>query len=68
MPNRQLVKVIEGELGPNWQDRLQSFDAEPIASASIGQVRFVFTFPDVQISVILSMMKLCWIYVSYCAS
>ncbi|KAG0575782.1 hypothetical protein M758_5G032600 [Ceratodon purpureus] len=38
MPNRQLMKVIEGELGPNWQDRLESFDAEPIASASIGQV------------------------------
>lgn len=38
MPKRQLMKVIEAELGPNWQDRLQSFDPEPIASASIGQV------------------------------
>lgn len=37
MPNRQLLKVIEGELGPDWHDRLQSFNAEPIASASIGQ-------------------------------
>lgn len=37
MPKRQLMKVIEAELGPNWQDRLQSFDPEPIASASIGQ-------------------------------
>jgi hypothetical protein len=37
MPKRQLMKVIEAELGPNWQDRLESFDAEPIASASIGQ-------------------------------
>lgn len=40
MPKRQLMKVIEAELGPNWQDRLKSFDAEPIASASIGQACF----------------------------
>lgn len=38
MPKRQLMKVIEAELGPNWRDQLKSFDDEPIASASIGQV------------------------------
>ena len=38
MPKRQLMKVIEAELGSNWRHRLQSFEDEPIASASIGQV------------------------------
>ena len=39
MPKEQLLKVIEQELGPNWRSRVRSFDEEPIAAASIGQVR-----------------------------
>ncbi|CAK9199013.1 unnamed protein product [Sphagnum troendelagicum] len=43
MPRRQLMKVISAELGPNWRDRLESFEEEPIASASIGQVHRAVT-------------------------
>ena len=39
MPKEQLLKVIEQELGPDWRSRVRSFDEEPIAAASIGQVR-----------------------------
>jgi aarF domain-containing kinase len=44
MPRRQLMKVISAELGPNWRDRLESFEEEPIASASIGQVCLLAPF------------------------
>lgn len=43
MPKRQLDKVLVAELGPDWRERLGSFDYEPIAAASIGQVNPVRT-------------------------
>lgn len=38
MPQRQLEKVMSAELGDNWRSKLASFDQEPLAAASIGQV------------------------------
>ncbi|GMY06867.1 protein ABC transporter 1, mitochondrial [Fagus crenata] len=38
MPRSQLNQVLDAELGPDWSSKLISFDYEPIASASIGQV------------------------------
>ncbi|XP_072313935.1 atypical kinase COQ8A, mitochondrial [Eucyclogobius newberryi] len=40
MPTKQMMKVITGELGPNWRDQLQHFEEKPFAAASIGQVHF----------------------------
>jgi len=31
-------RVLDGQLGTSWRDRFSSFDDEPVASASIGQV------------------------------
>lgn len=39
MPRAQLNQVLDAELGPGWSSKLTSFDYEPLASASIGQVR-----------------------------
>ncbi|XP_055086948.1 atypical kinase COQ8A, mitochondrial [Periophthalmus magnuspinnatus] len=38
MPTKQMMKVISGELGPDWRSRLQYFEEKPFAAASIGQV------------------------------
>jgi aarF domain-containing kinase len=38
MPRSQLNPVLDAELGSNWQSKLTSFDYEPLAAASIGQV------------------------------
>lgn len=38
MPRSQLNQVLEAELGPDWSSKLTSFDYEPLAAASIGQV------------------------------
>lgn len=38
MPARTVHKVLADELGPHWRRRLRSFEDEPAASASIGQV------------------------------
>ena len=38
MPRSQLNQVLEAELGPQWSSKLTSFDYEPLAAASIGQV------------------------------
>ncbi|KAL2325695.1 hypothetical protein Fmac_024753 [Flemingia macrophylla] len=38
MPKSQLNQVLNDELGPGWSSNLISFDYEPIAAASIGQV------------------------------
>lgn len=38
MPQRQLEKVIAAEAGPNWRSKVASFEDEPLAAASIGQV------------------------------
>ncbi|KAF9687993.1 hypothetical protein SADUNF_Sadunf02G0150900 [Salix dunnii] len=38
MPRGQLNQVLDAELGADWSTKLTSFDYEPIAAASIGQV------------------------------
>ncbi|OIW13021.1 hypothetical protein TanjilG_15470 [Lupinus angustifolius] len=38
MPKSQLNQVLNAELGPDWSSKLISFDYEPLAAASIGQV------------------------------
>lgn len=38
MPKKQLSQVLDAELGPEWKSKLTSFDYEPLAAASIGQV------------------------------
>lgn len=38
MPSKQLNQVLNSELGPQWSSNLMTFDYEPIAAASIGQV------------------------------
>jgi aarF domain-containing kinase len=38
MPRRQLERVLRQEWGPDWQQRVHSFNFEPVAAASIGQV------------------------------
>lgn len=41
MPKSQLNQVLDAELGADWSTKLTSFDYEPIAAASIGQVHKV---------------------------
>ncbi|MBT8039004.1 MAG: AarF/ABC1/UbiB kinase family protein [Xanthomonadales bacterium] len=43
MPHKQLRGVMGREYGKGWEERFDSFDYEPIASASIGQVHRVQT-------------------------
>lgn len=38
MPRSQLNQVLDVELGADWSSKLKSFDYEPMAAASIGQV------------------------------
>ncbi|VVC43596.1 Protein kinase-like domain,UbiB domain, ADCK3-like,UbiB domain [Cinara cedri] len=38
MPTWQLEKVLAAELGTNWKDRFETFNLQPFAAASIGQV------------------------------
>uniref|UniRef100_A0AAY4CP55 ABC1 atypical kinase-like domain-containing protein n=1 Tax=Denticeps clupeoides TaxID=299321 RepID=A0AAY4CP55_9TELE len=38
MPAWQMNKVLEEELGPEWKQKLLSFEEKPFAAASIGQV------------------------------
>ncbi|XP_033486766.2 atypical kinase COQ8B, mitochondrial [Epinephelus lanceolatus] len=38
MPTWQMTKVLEEDLGPDWRDKLSSFEDKPFAAASIGQV------------------------------
>ncbi|KAI8646041.1 ABC1 family-domain-containing protein [Parasitella parasitica] len=38
MPRKQMEKVMEKELGADWQANFRDFDPIPIAAASIGQV------------------------------
>lgn len=34
----RLQKALNSDLGPNWRDKLESFEERPFAAASIGQV------------------------------
>ncbi|XP_040207267.1 atypical kinase COQ8A, mitochondrial [Rana temporaria] len=38
MPSKQVMKTLNADLGPNWRDKLESFEERPFAAASIGQV------------------------------
>ena len=38
MPHKQLIQVLEAELGKEWLNDFGYFDLKPFASASIGQV------------------------------
>uniref|UniRef100_UPI00398F5FFA atypical kinase COQ8A, mitochondrial-like n=1 Tax=Pristiophorus japonicus TaxID=55135 RepID=UPI00398F5FFA len=38
MPTRQMLKVLNTELGSDWRGRLEHFEERPFAAASIGQV------------------------------
>uniref|UniRef100_A0A4W6ETP5 Atypical kinase COQ8A, mitochondrial n=1 Tax=Lates calcarifer TaxID=8187 RepID=A0A4W6ETP5_LATCA len=38
MPIKQMTKALNSDLGPNWRDKLESFEERPFAAASIGQV------------------------------
>lgn len=38
MPRKQLMGVLDTEWGRGWRSRYKSFDMQPIAAASIGQV------------------------------
>lgn len=41
MPKKQLNSVLDAELGKDWSSKLKSFDFEPLAAASIGQVSII---------------------------
>ncbi|GAB1599173.1 atypical kinase COQ8B, mitochondrial-like [Argonauta hians] len=41
MPKWQMMKILNSELGPDWQNNVLSFDEKPFAAASIGQVHLV---------------------------
>ncbi|XP_031721959.1 atypical kinase COQ8A, mitochondrial isoform X2 [Anarrhichthys ocellatus] len=38
MPIKQMTNALNSDLGPNWRDKLESFEERPFAAASIGQV------------------------------
>lgn len=38
MPIKQMMKALNSDFGPNWRDKLESFEERPFAAASIGQV------------------------------
>ncbi|NXD23464.1 COQ8A kinase, partial [Spelaeornis formosus] len=38
MPIKQMMKTLNNDLGPNWRNKLESFEERPFAAASIGQV------------------------------
>ncbi|GLJ19056.1 hypothetical protein SUGI_0342050 [Cryptomeria japonica] len=51
MPREQLNNVLTAELGTNWQSKLRSFDYEPMAAASIGQVHKAVTKDGIDVAV-----------------
>ncbi|XP_034691988.1 protein ABC transporter 1, mitochondrial [Vitis riparia] len=50
MPKKQLSQVLDAELGPEWKSKLTSFDYEPLASASIGQVHKAVTKDGLEVA------------------
>ncbi|KAI8612168.1 ABC1 family-domain-containing protein [Chytriomyces sp. MP71] len=52
MPDSQLMKVMNTELGPNWQTtKFASFETTPFAAASIGQVHYATLPPTATSSI-----------------
>lgn len=58
MPRSQLNQVLEAELGPQWSSKLTSFDYEPLAAASIGQVMKIILQLISQFCVVTCMFKM----------
>lgn len=50
MPRRQLDNVLIAELGSDWQSKLKSFDYQPLAAASIGQVHKAVTKDGMEVA------------------
>jgi predicted unusual protein kinase regulating ubiquinone biosynthesis (AarF/ABC1/UbiB family) len=51
MPMSQLVKVLEGEWGPEWNRNFSRFTFTPTAAASIGQVHRAITQDGVELAI-----------------
>lgn len=51
MPDWQVERVMTTQLGPDWRQRLISFDDKPFAAASIGQVHRATLLDGMQVAI-----------------